>query len=384
MRSIVRGKHKVRAAALIALLVNFSFGGQSQLAEDVTLQRQDSKPATQPPADGQVRIPNRASTSLFSGAQGSQKTEIRFDPATGMVTIKLLVQDPNGYFIPNIRRDNFVVYENGILQKNATVDVEHADVTQGLLLENGGRYIGLNRVLSEEVARAGRQLLDQLGPRDKIAIWKYGNTVEQVADFSPRRDTFDRFFYAPQPPGVSEVNLYDALSTILERIRLVSGRKAIVLISTGVDSFSKTSYEDILKAARNSSAPIYAIGIAGPVRKTATLYGMNSLIPRIDWKRAETGLPEIARVSGGRFYSPETTFELTPIYDDIMENLRVRYVISYKPSTTTATNAPRTVRVELANSKTGEPLQILDANGRTIRAKVIVQDTYVPSAASGK
>src|SRR6476646_2198053 len=58
----------------------------------------------------QMRIPNR-SQPLFKGAQGAQKTEIHYDPATGTVTLKLLVQDPNGYFIPDIRRENFVVYE---------------------------------------------------------------------------------------------------------------------------------------------------------------------------------------------------------------------------------------------------------------------------------
>jgi hypothetical protein len=51
---------------------------------------------------GQIGIPNRASTPLFKGEQGKQRTEIHFDRATEIVTIKLLVQDPNGYFIPNI------------------------------------------------------------------------------------------------------------------------------------------------------------------------------------------------------------------------------------------------------------------------------------------
>jgi len=55
---------------------------------------------------------------LFYGKQGKQKTEIHFDPASRMITIKLLVQDPNGYFIPNIRRDNFVVYENGSAERD--------------------------------------------------------------------------------------------------------------------------------------------------------------------------------------------------------------------------------------------------------------------------
>ena len=54
---------------------------------------------------GQIRVPNRASKSLFEGQEGKERTEIRFDPATKTVTLKLLVQDPNGYFIPNIRRE---------------------------------------------------------------------------------------------------------------------------------------------------------------------------------------------------------------------------------------------------------------------------------------
>jgi hypothetical protein len=57
-----------------------------------------------------------------------------------VVTLKLLVQDANGYFVPNLRRENFAVYENGVRQTNATVEVEHSPVSMGLLLEFGGRY----------------------------------------------------------------------------------------------------------------------------------------------------------------------------------------------------------------------------------------------------
>ena len=90
----------------------------------------------------------------------------------------------------------------------------------------------------------------------------------------------------------------------------------------------------------------------------------------------------IAQSSGGRAYFPRTLFDLPATYDDMMENLRVRYVISYKSSTGTDATIPRTIRVELVDPKTGGPLQILDANGKNIRASVIVQESYVPAAAS--
>jgi hypothetical protein len=84
-----------------------------------------------------LRIPNRLAKSPFEGEQEPQRAEVYFDRATGMVTLKFLVQDPHGYFIPGIRRENFVVYENGVRQTNATVEIEHALVSLAFLTEYG-------------------------------------------------------------------------------------------------------------------------------------------------------------------------------------------------------------------------------------------------------
>lgn len=332
---------------------------------------------------GQINIPSRRPTSLFEGKEGRQKTEIHYDPATRMVTVKLLVQDPNGYFIPNIRRDNFVVYENDIRQHNVTVEIEHAPVTLGILLEFGGRAPALNRSLGTEVGRAGRQLLDELGREDKVAIWKYSDKVEKVTDFSQGHETLDRVFQDLGTPEFSETNLYDALIYLVEQMKSVQGRKAIVLISSGVDTFSKSKYEDALSAARDSDTPIYVISLAPVLRYLIEAHGASGPLARVDWNSADRELQEIARASGGRAYSPESTIDLSSVYDDMMENLRVRYVITYRSSNDLDLNSPRSVRVELVDSKTGGPLQITDERGRTIPAHVVVQGSYVPSTASG-
>src|SRR5579871_3617463 len=140
--------------ALILLLVLAGERASSQCQPARVQQRSESA------SERQIQIPNRASPSLFEGTQGKQKPEIHFDPATGMVTLKLLVQDPNGHFIPNIRRDNFVVYENGVRQNNAAVEVEHPSVSLALVLEYGGHSPVLNRTIVSDIAIAGRQLVD--------------------------------------------------------------------------------------------------------------------------------------------------------------------------------------------------------------------------------
>src|ERR1700744_4114171 len=100
----VRDKATLKVAIMLALLLL-----TAQAASRGTPGSKTGKYDPQATVPGQIQIPNRSPAPLFKGKQGKQKTEISYDPTTRMVTLKLLVQDPRGYFIPNIRRDNFVV-----------------------------------------------------------------------------------------------------------------------------------------------------------------------------------------------------------------------------------------------------------------------------------
>jgi hypothetical protein len=117
-----------------------------------------------------------------------------------MVTIKLLVQDPNGYFIRNIRRDNFVVYENGIRQQNATVEVEHATVSLRLLMEFGDRSPALNR----ELGRKSHELASIWWPSslEEIDLQSGNMTTE-----SRKSPTFRRTMRRLTPSSLSFLKL---------------------------------------------------------------------------------------------------------------------------------------------------------------------------------
>ena len=72
-----------------------------------------------------------------------------------------------------------------------------------------------------------------------------------------------------------------------------------------------------------------------------------------------------------------TISDFTPIYDDMLENLKVRYVITYRSSNANV-KTPHTVRVDLIDPQTGKPLQIMDARGRPVLANTILQTSYLP------
>jgi VWFA-related protein len=332
----------------------------------------------------QLRIPNRPKVPLFTGEQGKQRTEIRYDRATRTVTMRLLVQDPHGYFIPGIRPENFAVYENGVLQNNISVNVEHPPVSVALLLEYGGRHVALNRDLALEISHASQQILDALGNEDAAAIWTYADQVNQLAAFTQNRQDLASVVgsLGLTVPGVSETNLYDAVIFAFRHIRPISGRKAIIACSTGIDTFSKATLDDAVNAARQSDTPFYAISLAPAIQQAALLEGLSGL--KIEWNAGEKALGEIARASGGRRYSPPSTADLAPVVDDLTENLKLRYVIQYQSSNGGDPDAPRTVRVALREAGTGKPLRIVDAAGRQIDASVIAETSYTPAVAMAK
>jgi Ca-activated chloride channel homolog len=327
----------------------------------------------------QVITPNRPSAPLYTGEQGKQRSEIEFTPSSRTVTIKLQVEDPNGYFLPNIRPDNFAVYEDGARQKNITVEVEHSRVAVALLMEFGGRYHTLNETVGRAVREVGRDLLDVIGSDDQVAVLKYGERLETVVDFNQGRDAVDRALGQLGTPGVSELNLFDALLETLNRMRGVVGRKAIILVSSGLDTFSQTPYPKVLGAARDFATPIYTFGLAPLLRLEAAAYGSTAPFARVDWNEGEKQLETLAKISGGRAYLLESDIGIAAIYDDIMENLRMRYVITYVSSNKATSGAPRKIRVKLIDPKTGLALRIRDSNGRPVSARAYVQESYSPN-----
>lgn len=326
-----------------------------------------------------LQIPARPA-ALFSGEQGQQQTEVHFDPATNEVTMKLLVQDPAGYFIPALHRDNFAIFEDGVRQHNATVEVEHAPITLGIVMEHGGRYQGFNKSSSDEVLRAGEMLLDEIGRNDKVALWEYGDGTKKIADFGTAHDRLDQFFLSSDVPDSSETNFYDALVTTSKAMKEVSGRKALIFITSGVDTFSKAKYAEALEAVRASGTPVYIINLGPDLRQVAQRYSNAAPYARLDWQQTQRDLEKIAKSSGGRMYAPSSLVDLTGLYDDLMENLRVRYVISYHATHVGSLESARTVRVELVDPH-GGPLEIIDSKGKVIRSKVIVETRYVPNSA---
>jgi Ca-activated chloride channel homolog len=327
-----------------------------------------------------VERPDLTNSHLAAHAPSAQ---IDFAPDSRLVTVKTFVENPEAPSLTNVHPGSFVVYEDGLRQHDVNVAVEHAPLSLGILLEYGGRYHALNQIRGEKASAAAKELLNEIGADDRVAVWKYADSVEPISEWSaPGAESLQRTQLDLSAPPVSELNLYDAIVSTLPKMQAMPGRKALVLISSGVDTFSKASFADALIEARSAGIPIYVVNL-GPLMRSALLLGSSEEGPygSLNWTRAESELGKLARASGGQMCSPESSLDLTGVYDELLAKLRVQYVIQYKSHDSESSSKPRTVRVEFAESRSASsPSAALGTKGA--HGRLIAEAEYVPGMSS--
>jgi VWFA-related protein len=312
----------------------------------------------------------------------TQPVDVNFAPGTQLVTVRAPLRDPQARWMSNAHPDSFAVYDNGVRQHDVNVAVEHTPISIGILLEYGGRYHTLNEIRGQDVPAAAEELLDQTGPDDKVAVWKYADRVDAVTRRAGISDSVQHTLGLPTP-AFSELNFYDAIIATLPKMRAMSGRKALVLMSSGLDTFSRASFADVLTEARSAGVPIYVINL-GPIIRSALPPSASEtgLYASLNWSRAEAQLEKLARASGGRMYSPESRLDLPCVYDELMATLRVQYVIQYKsPASANLERRPRTVRVEWADAGAEGSATTVDS-ARSERTGLIAEAEYMPAVKS--
>jgi VWFA-related protein len=175
-------------------------------------------------------------------------------------------------------------------------------------------------------------------------------------------------------PGFSESNLYDALVDTEDRMSGIEGRKAIVLIASGIDTFSKLTFDKARKAIQDAGVPIYAIGLMQSLRIMYDQY--MGAMQRMDFLQADNQMNTFAKETGGMAFFPRFYGEFPSIYQTIHQALRNQYSLGYAPTNTAKDGKFRKIKVELVNPATNEPLRVVDEKGKPIKYSIVAKAGY--------
>jgi Ca-activated chloride channel family protein len=290
------------------------------------------------------------------------------------VSVDVAVLDNKGHFIPKIPKGNFRILEDNVPQQVSGYSIGEAPMTITLVIEFSNRY---QRFYSEpwfQTLNAAYGFLQTLKPEDYVAVVAYDIRPEILSDFSTNRQDAYEAMQRLRIAAFSESNLYDALVDTANRMQDIEGRKAILLISSGIDTFSKLTFDKTRRALQDAGVPIYAVGLMQAIREIMDAY-MGS-IQRMDFLQADNQMRTFAKESGGMAFFPRFYGEMPGIFGSIQEAMRNQYVLSYSPSNQERDGKFRKIKVDLVNPENNEPLRVVDEKGKPIKYQIVAKTGY--------
>jgi VWFA-related protein len=252
---------------------------------------------------------------------------------TNLVSSPVLIIGRDGKYIPNLRQEDFHVFDEGVEQNIAYFAPVDKPFTVALLIDTSRSTL----FDLEDIQDAVVSFIDKMRPNDQALIVSFGDEVRVVAEPTSDREVLRRAIRSTRPGGNTRV--YDAVDFVInERMSRLTGRKAIILFTDGVDTASRdATYEDSLRDISKSEDQIYAIQFSTYAYMKGKSPGAGSAPPvgsgfnPADYLRADAYLHQVAEATGTPLYPAYNINDLGRAVASIVDELHNEYTLGYYP-----------------------------------------------------
>jgi VWFA-related protein len=307
--------------------------------------------------------------------QGQQAPQGNFQISVSaqLVNVDAVVTDGDGNFLPGLKKENFRILEDGKPQiiTNFTPSGEAA-ITIVLLIEFRAHFYTGNyyaHICTFWVS----ELLKKLKKNDWIALEDFDLKTRVDVDFTHDPLEILREMQRMVVPLYSESCLYDAIDETIDRLAEVKGKKTILVVASGFDTFSKKTYDMTLKKLRQSDVGIYTIGTS-----QVMVDNSGQGIGNIGTQVAQQQMKIFAELTGGQAWTPEFDGQIPGIMQNIAASLRNQYGLGYAP--TSQDGKYHKIKVELVNAD-GGPLVVMNQKNKKVKFVVYARQGYTASKA---
>jgi VWFA-related protein len=328
-------------------------------------------------AQGQQAPPPPTQQQGQQAGQGNYQISVN----AGLVNVDAVVTDGDGNFLPGLKKENFRILEDGKPQiiTNFTGAGE-APITIVLLIEfrahlyTGNYYAQVSKYWAAN-------FLNQLKKDDWIALEDFDLKTRVDVDFTHDPREIMQEINRMVVPLYSESCLYDALGETIDRLAEVKGKKTILVVASGYDTFSKLTYDNTMKLVRQSDVGIYTIGTSQFIVDTNAAISGGSSIGNIRSQVAQQQMKVFADLTGGQAWTPEFDGQIPEIMRTIAASLRNQYSLGYAP--TSQDGKYHKIKVELVNAD-GTPMVVTNQKGKKVKFVVYARQGYTAAkSASG-
>src|SRR5208283_3319189 len=291
-----------------------------------------------------------------------------------LVNVDVLVTTKAGQFVPGLKKENFRLFEDGTAQEITNFNVSQAPITAVLLIE----YASTNYVFMIQALQASYAFANSLKKDDWVAVAYYDMQPHILVDFTQDKKAVYGALNELRIPGFAETNMFDALYDTLDRLDRVEGKKYVILVTTGYDSFSKLTLDKIIKKIKDTKDvtifPI-SVGQIARIMGRAGNRGMGIHASEIDYLQADNEMRTFAAITGGRAYFPRFEAEYGEDFRDIGNDIRNQYSLTYRPTNDKLDGTYRKLKVQVV-APDGGPLKVKDQKGKEQKIEVVSRDGY--------
>lgn len=263
---------------------------------------------------------------------------------TNLVTLPVSVLDTKGRFISNLRQNDFEIFENGIQQRVDYFASIESPFTVVLLLDVSPS----TKYKINDIQDAAISFVDQLRREDKLVVVTFSNELKVI---SQQDTSFHRVRSAIRETKFGDgTSIYEAVDYAIDNLLgSISGRKAIVVLSDGVDtSSSKSSYSRSINKVDKVGALVYTVRYNTFEENQFSGNRQYSIgaSPK-EYRRGKAYLRDLTKTSGGRLYEAETVRSLETAFRNISEELRRQYSLGYYPEVDGEDGERRSIKIRV-------------------------------------
>jgi VWFA-related protein len=286
-----------------------------------------------------------------------------------VVSVDVVVTDNNGNYLKDLKKENFRITEDGAVQTITNFAPSEAPITIVLLVEFsklGYQFFTYNAV------NWAAGFLGTLKPNDWVALETFNMRSNVEVDFTHNREELLQGLSSLYFPPFSESNIFDAVSDVLDRIKDVKGKKAVLVLASGIDTFSRLTLDQTLKRIRETDATIFTVGVAEQffINQAPGQFGQ-----QLTYIQAQNQLKTFAAMTGGRSWLPRFDGEIPSIMQEVVTSLRNQYSMAYSPTNEALDGKYRKIKVDLL-APDGGPLTVLNEKGKKMKFQVYARQGY--------
>jgi len=264
--------------------------------------------------------------------QSTPEPETTLKVDVKLVNVYVTVTDAHGAPVAGLKKENFLVQEDGREQKISVFDKESAlPLSIALAIDTS---LSTRHDLPLEQASAKRFAKAILRPVDGLSVYGFSETVSQATTYTADLKRIDE--------GIDHIRLgaatalFDAVYVVSRTLNRRQGRKVIVLITDGGDTVSQVDYKEAARAAEEAEALVYSI-IVVPIENSA---GRET--------GGEHALIQLSEDTGGKYYYATSMSQLDDAFRQISDELRTQYLLAYYPSQRTSNSQFRRIQVGIS------------------------------------